>query len=67
MFSPLVLIPHAWNADVMAGALSAILGHKETLKVEAVLVKTEQEELGFLMNICICNISLGSHPKRLLL
>lgn len=51
----------------MAGALSVILGHKETLKVEAALVKTEQEELNFLMNVCICNISPGSHPKRLLL
>lgn len=40
--SPLVLIPHAWNADVMTGALLAILGLKETLKVETVLVKTEQ-------------------------
>lgn len=51
----------------MAGALSVILGHKETLKVEAALVKTEQEGLNFLMNVCICNISPGSHPKRLLL
>lgn len=67
MHSPLVLVPDAWNADVMAGTLLVILGHKETLKVEAVLVKTEWEELNFLMNACICNISPGSHPKRLLL
>ena len=40
-FSSLVLIPDAWNADLMAGVLSATLGHEEPLSMEAMRARTE--------------------------
>lgn len=42
LFLSLVLIPDAWNVDVMAGALSGILGLEETLRMKAMYVKTER-------------------------
>ena len=33
-FLLLILIPDIWNADVMAGALSCILGHEEMLRMK---------------------------------
>lgn len=30
-----------WNADVMAGDFAAIMGHEETLRMEAMHVRTE--------------------------
>lgn len=34
LFLLLILIPDIWNADVMAGALSCILGHEEMLRMK---------------------------------
>ena len=51
LFLSLVLIPDAWNVDVMAGALSGILDLEETLRMKAMYVETERQEVDFVMNV----------------